>query len=35
MALLGSWEMLFSAEKEGGEMGETNKNAEADFKLQL
>lgn len=33
MALLGSWEMLFLAEKEGGETGEISKNA--DFELQL
>lgn len=34
-ALLGSWKMLFLAEKEGGKMGEISKNAGADFKLQL
>lgn len=35
MALLGCREMLFFAEKEGSERGEINKNAGADFKLQL
>lgn len=34
-ALLGSWKLLFLAEKEGGEMGEISKNTGADFKLQL
>ena len=35
MALPGCCEMLFFAEKEGGERGEFNKNVGADFKLQL